>query len=193
MRGLLAEFGLVFAEGAGPLQGVLSEVLEDAGSELGTLARLTPQRAQSQWRELDAHLARCDERVAAHAKGNDAVRAAAALMGIGPVTASAVVATVGDFKQFRCGAQFGACIGLTPSQHSSGGKIDLGGITKRGDTYLRTLLIQVPTCNAPSSTALPRCARRRPNWRRSGCGQHLFGGRRRLLIVTSRGRAEPSP
>ena len=63
-------------------------------------------------------------------------------MGIGPVTASASVATVGDFKQFRCAAQFGAWIGLVPRQHSSGGKNNLGGITKRGDTYLRSLLIQ---------------------------------------------------
>jgi transposase len=53
-----------------------------------------------------------------------------------------VVATVGDFKQFKNGAQFGAWIGLTPRQRSSGGKSNLGGITKRGDTYLRTLLIQ---------------------------------------------------
>ena len=142
IRGLLAEFGLVFPQGASELQGVLSDVLEDAGNELGTLARLTLQRAQSQWRELDAHLAWCDERIAAHAKGNDAVKAAATLLGVGPVTASAVVATVGDFKQFKNGAQFGAWIGLTPRQHSSGGKSNLGGITKRGDTYLRTLLIQ---------------------------------------------------
>ena len=142
IRGLLAEFGLVFAQGSRELQGVLSDVLEDAGNELGTLARLTLQRAQSQWHELDAHLAWCDERIAAHAKDNEAVKAAATLLGIGPVTASAVVATVGDFKQFRNGAQFGAWIGLTPGQHSSGGKNNLGGITKRGDTYLRTLLIQ---------------------------------------------------
>ena len=142
IRGLLAEFGLVFPKGASELQGVLGDVLEDAGNELGTLARLTLQRAQSQWRELDAHLAWCDERIAAHAKGHDAVKAAATLLGIGPVTASAVVATVGDFRQFKNGAQFGAWIGLTPRQHSSGGKSNLGGITKRGDTYLRTLLIQ---------------------------------------------------
>ena len=142
IRGLLAEFGLVFAQGAGELQGVLSDVLEDAENELGTLARLTLQRAQQQWHELDAHLAWCDERIAAHGQQNDAVKAAATLMGIGPVTASAVVATVGDFKQFKNGAQFGAWIGLTPRQHSSGGKASLGGITKRGDTYLRTLLIQ---------------------------------------------------
>ena len=142
IRGLLGEFGLVFAKGARELQGVLSDVLEDATNELGTLARLTLQRAQAQWRELDEHLVWCDERIAAHAKGNDAVKAAATLLGVGPVTASAAVATVGDFKQFKNGAQFGAWIGLTPRQHSSGGKSHLGGITKRGDTYLRTLLIQ---------------------------------------------------
>ena len=70
------------------------------------------------------------------------MKKAATLMGIGPVGASAAVATVGDFKQFRHAAQFGAWIGLTPRQHSSGGKNSLGGITKRGDNYLRSLLIQ---------------------------------------------------
>lgn len=142
IRGLLAEFGLVVAQGADKLKPVLSELLEDASNELGTLARLTLRRAQAQWAELDAHLDWCDERIAAHATMNPAVKAAATLLGIGPVTASAVVATVGDFKQFKNGAQFGAWIGLTPRQHSSGGKSSLGGITKRGDTYLRTLLIQ---------------------------------------------------
>ena len=142
IRGLLAEFGLVFAQGARELQVVLSEVLEDATNELGALARLTLQRAQAQWHELDEHLAWCDARIDAHAKDNAAVKTAATLLGIGPVTASAAVATVGDFKQFKNGAQFGAWVGLTPRQRSSGGKNNLGGITKRGDTYLRTLLIQ---------------------------------------------------
>ena len=119
------------------------EVLfEFAPLRLSTLARLTLQRAQAQWHELDEHLAWCDERITAHGQDNAAVKAAAALIGIGPVTASAVVATVGDFKQFKNGAQFGAWVGLTPRQRSSGGKNNLGGITKRGDTYLRTLLIQ---------------------------------------------------
>ena len=120
IRGLLAEFGLVFPKGVGALQAVLSEVLEDASNELGTLARLTLQRAQTQWHELDAHLAWCDERIAAHARTNPAVKRAATLLGVGPVSASAAVATVGDFKQFKNGAQFGAWIGLTPRQHSSG-------------------------------------------------------------------------
>ena len=124
------------------LRVMLAEVLEDASHEMNTLARLVVQRAQLQWDELDAHLAWCDERIAAHRADNADVRAAATLMGIGPVSASAAVATVGDFKQFKNGAQFGAWLGLVPRQRSSGGKNNLGGITKRGDTYLRTLLIQ---------------------------------------------------
>ena len=63
-------------------------------------------------------------------------------MGIGPVGASAAVATVDDFRQFKNGAQFGAWCGIAPRQRSSGGKTQLGPITRRGDSYLRTLLIQ---------------------------------------------------
>ena len=142
IRGLLAEFGLVFAQSPKVLRLVLADVIEDASNEMGTLARLTLQRAHAQWRELDEHLAWCDERIAEHARTNEHVKTATTLLGVGPLTASAVVATVGDFRQFRNGAQFGAWIGLTPKQHSSGGKTRLGRITKRGDTYLRTLLIQ---------------------------------------------------
>ena len=142
IRGLLAEFGLVFTQSPAALESVLADVLEDAANEMNTLARLVLQRAQAQWCELDAHIAWCNERIAAHGRDNDAVKKAASLLGIGPVTASAVVATVGEFKQFKNGAQFGAWIGLVPRQHSSGGKNNLGGITKRGDTYLRSLLIQ---------------------------------------------------
>lgn len=142
IRGLLAEFRLVFLQSPRELQAVLGEVLEDATDELGTLARLTLQRAQRQWREPDDHLAWCDERIAVHGQSNAAVKAAAMLLGIGPVTASAVGATVGDFKQFKNGAQLSAWVGPTPRQRSNGGKNNLSGITKRGDTYLRTLLIQ---------------------------------------------------
>jgi len=142
IRGLLAEFGLVFAQSPAALRKVLSDVLEDADNELGGLARLALQRALAQWQELDAHLVWCDERIAAHGKANESVRQAEQLMGVGPVTASAVVATVCDFRQFKNGAQFGAWLGLSPRQNSSGGKYNLGAITKRDDPYLRTLLIQ---------------------------------------------------
>ena len=142
IRGLLAEFGVVLAQSPKVLRGVLSEIVEDAGNELSGLARLVIERAKAQWDELDAHLQWCDERIAAHLKESEAAARAEQLIGIGPVTASAVVATVGDFKQFKNGAQFGAWLGLTPRQHSSGGKNSLGSITKRGDMYLRMLLIQ---------------------------------------------------
>lgn len=142
IRGLLAEFGLVFAQSPAALRQALPEVLEDAGNELPGLARMAVQRAQLQWVELDGHIAWCDERIAEHARNDEQASAAAQLCGIGPVTASALAASVGDFRQFKTGAQFGAWLGLVPRQNSSGGKASLGRITKRGDDYLRTLLIQ---------------------------------------------------
>ncbi len=142
IRGLLLEFGVAVPKGVRALRAALDEILEDGANEMNGLARLTIGRAQAQWRELDEHLAWCDERLAAHEQDNEQVRRAGQLMGIGPIGASAAIATVGDFKQFKSGAQFGAWLGLTPKQHSSGGKSCLGTITKRGDTYLRTLLIQ---------------------------------------------------
>ncbi len=142
IRGLLAEFGLVFPQKPAVLRQALPDVLEDASNELGSLARLALQQALQQWQELDAHLKWCDQRIAAHLKADEQASQAEQLMGVGPVTASAVVATVGDLRQFKDGSQFGAWLGLTPRQNSSGGKNQLGRITKRGDMYLRTLLIQ---------------------------------------------------
>ena len=81
----MAEFGLVFAQSPAALEAVLSDTLEDASNEMNTLARLVVQQAQTQWHELDAHIAWCDERIAAHAKDNADVKKAATLMGIGPV------------------------------------------------------------------------------------------------------------
>ena len=142
IRGLLAEFGLVFPQSPKALRQVLPAVLEDASNEMGGVARLALQRAQKQWEELDAHMSWCDERVDAHVKNNEQTKAAAKLHDIGPIGASAVVTSVGDFKQFKSGAQFGAWLSIVPKQNSSGGKTVLGRITKRGDEYLRTLLIQ---------------------------------------------------
>ena len=140
IRGLLTEFGLVFPQSPDALRKVLAEVLEDGANELPGVARLALQRAQLHWIGIDAHLAWCDERIANHVRCD--ARAAATLQGIGPITASALVASVGDFNQFDNARQFGAWLGLVPSQNSTGGKASLGRITKRGDDYLRTLLIQ---------------------------------------------------
>lgn len=142
IRGLLTEFGLVFAQSPDALRQALPEVLEDASNELPSLARMALQRAHLQWIEIECHIAWCDERIATHVRSDAQAKTAATLCGIGPVTASALVASVGDFTQFKSGAQFGSWLGLVPSQNSSGGKASLGRITKRGDEYLRTLLIQ---------------------------------------------------
>lgn len=142
IRGILTEFGLVFPQSPEALRKALPEVIEDAGNELPGVARLAVQRAHLHWIDLDLQIAWCDERIGHHVRSDARASKAATLLGIGPVTASAIVASVGDFAQFSNGRQFGAWLGLVPSQNSTGGKVSLGRITKRGDDYLRTLLIQ---------------------------------------------------
>ena len=142
IRGVLTEFGLAFAKSPKALRAVLADVIEDAGNELSTMARLVMQRAFEHWRELDEHLRWCDRQVGQHVRASPAAKRAAKITGIGELGASALTAAVGDFKQFKGARQFGAWLGLVPSQNSSGGKTSLGRITKRGDDYLRTLMIQ---------------------------------------------------
>jgi transposase len=142
VRGLLAEFGLVFIQGPDALRGVLADVLEDAGNELPGMARLALQRAHAHWIEIDGQIAWCDQRIAEHVRADARATKAATLLGVGPITASAIAASVGELEQFANARQFGAWLGLVPSQNSTGGKASLGRITKRGDAYLRMLLIQ---------------------------------------------------
>jgi transposase len=142
VRGLLAEFGLVFTQGPDALRGVLADVLEDAGNELPGMARLALQRAHAHWIEIDGQIAWCDQRIAEHVRTDARATKAATLLGVGPITASAIAASVGELEQFANARQFGAWLGLVPSQNSTGGKASLGRITKRGDAYLRMLLVQ---------------------------------------------------
>ena len=142
IRGVLAEFGLVFGKSPKALRGELADVLEDASNELSGTARLVLQEAFEHWRELDDKLIWCDRQIGRHVRSSADAKRAAKITGIGELTASAMTASVGDFTQFSSGAQLGAWLGVVPSQNSSGGKVSLGRITKRGDDYLRTLLIQ---------------------------------------------------
>ncbi|HEY3046927.1 MAG TPA: IS110 family transposase [Polaromonas sp.] len=142
IRGVLTEFGLVFGKSPKVLRAVLIDVIEDASNELSATARLVVQRALEHWRELDEHLRWCDRQVGQHVRSSPVAKRAAKVIGIGELGASALTACVGDFTQFKSGHQFGAWLGVVPRQDSSGGKIRLGRITKRGDDYLRTLLIQ---------------------------------------------------
>ena len=142
IRGVLAEFGLVFGKSPKALRARLADVLEDADNELDGRARLVVQRAFEHWRHLDEQMTWCDRQVGQHVRGSEQARRAIKVTGIGELGASALVGGVGEFKQFKSAKQFGAFVGVVPSQNSSGGKASLGRITKRGDDYLRTLLIQ---------------------------------------------------
>lgn len=121
---------------------MLASVIEDASNEMPRVARMALQRAHLHWIDIDLQIAWCDERIAVHVRADARAAKAATLLGIGPTTASALIASVGEFSQFANARQFGAWLGLVPSRNSTGGKARLGRITKRGDDYLRTLLIQ---------------------------------------------------
>jgi transposase len=140
VRGLLAEYGVVMGRSADRFLAALPELTEDSKLPDGVGALLL--EAREQFASLHARLARCDAQIAAHARNSPAARRAGQLLGVGPVTSSALAATVPDAKVFKSGRQFGAWLGLTPRQHSSGGKTRLGRISLRGNVYLRTLLIQ---------------------------------------------------
>jgi len=140
VRGLLAEYGVVIGRSADRFLAALPKLTED--TRLPDPVRALLLEAREHFVALHARLARCDAQIAAHARNSPAAQRAGELLGVGPVTSSALAATVPDAKVFRSGRQFGAWLGLTPRQHSSGGKTRLGRISLRGNVYLRTLLIQ---------------------------------------------------
>ncbi|KWF97545.1 transposase [Burkholderia diffusa] len=140
LRGLLAEFGIVLGRSRSTLRTALPRLTEDA--RLPVQVRALLLEAREQFTVLDVRVARCDAEIAAHLVDNAPAQRLRALLGIGPLTASALVATVSNASSFKNGRQFGAWLGLTPLQHSSGGKSRLGKVTRHGDGYLRGLLVQ---------------------------------------------------
>jgi transposase len=141
LRGLLTEYGVIVGVGLGRLRCALPEILEDGANGIPGIAREVFADAEQQLRELDVRIAAYDRRIAALARASEPVQRLMKIEGVGPVTATALVASVGDATVFHNGRQFAAWLGLTPRQHSTGGKQRLGAMTKHGDVYLRTLLI----------------------------------------------------
>lgn len=139
LRGLLAEFGVVVAQSDVALRRALANL--DALSLPGSLNALL-RDVDAHWQQLRERIAQCDQRINAHAQADAACTRLQAIIGVGPITADAVVATIGSAQEFSHGRQFAAWLGLVPMQHSSGGRSCLGRISCRGDGYLRTLLIQ---------------------------------------------------
>ena len=141
-RGLLAEYGVVVAqEGGGALRRRLPELLEDAENGLSDFFRPLLSRSYEQMCELDAHIEFYTRVLHEHARRDETVRRLQTVPGFGPVVASVFHAFVGDGGEFRRGRDVSAALGLVPKQHSSGGRTVLLGISKRGDRYLRSLLV----------------------------------------------------
>jgi transposase len=142
IRGLLAEFGLVIPQGICHVAKRVPGLIEDASNELPGSFRRLVQRLLEQLKELDRQIHEIENQIVAWHRENNDSRKLAKMPGIGPITASAMVASIGDPKSFDNGRQVAAWIGLVPRQSSTGGKTVLLGMSKRGDSYLRTLLIQ---------------------------------------------------
>ena len=140
-RGLLAEFGIVVGQGPARLRAALPRVLEDADNGLPPLAREVFSDLYERLVEMEQRIADYDRKVEQLAREDEVACRLMQVEGIGPLTATALVASVGDARLFKNGRQFAAWLGLVPRQFSSGGKSRHGRITKRGDVYLRTLLI----------------------------------------------------
>jgi len=141
VRGLLAEYGLIINKGVSAVRKGLPDILEDAENGLTPLARELFAEHLDELRILDRRFKQCEKRIVSINRGNEMCQRLDEILGIGPITASATYAAAGDGKNFVNGRHFSAWLGLVPGQHSTGGKTVLLGISKRGNSYLRTLFI----------------------------------------------------
>lgn len=141
IRGLVAEYGLVAPQQLDRLRKAIPMWLEDAENGLSHSFRHLLNGVWHDLKTLDERVAELDYEINKIADSHPMAKRLQQLRGIGPMIATALVAAVGDAKQFANGRQMSASLGLTPRQHSSGNKDRLLGITKRGDSYLRCLLI----------------------------------------------------
>ena len=141
IRGLVAEYGLVAPQNIGSLRKALPHWLEDADNGLTARFRALLNGLRDDLTHLDKRLAALDQEIEDIAKNDPMAKRLQQLRGVGPLVATALLATVGNGDQFSKGRQMAASIGLTPKQFSSGGKDRLLGISKRGDAYLRSILI----------------------------------------------------
>lgn len=140
IRSFLAECGIVIPAGLGRLRRALPVALSEDERVDGLMRQLLVDLA-ARLRSLDDEVSRLDRHIAEFNRRNQDCRRLETIPGVGPVTASALVAAVGNATAFRNGRELAAWLGLVPRQNSSGGKDRLLGISKRGDSYLRTLLI----------------------------------------------------
>lgn len=141
IRGLLAEYGIVVGRRVEVLRHALPQLLEEAENGLSADFRVLLDGLRHDLIMLDERIDDLDKKIKMLANHNPDAKRLQQIPGIGPMIATALICAIGDGKQFKRGRDMAAWLGLTPRQHSSGGKDRLLGISKRGDAYLRTLLI----------------------------------------------------
>ena len=141
IHGFLLEYGIASARGVGAVRRLLPGVLEDGDNEVPVEGRALLAELGEELRRLDDRVRTYDRQIEALARRMPAARRLATIPGVGEKTATALVAAVGDGSQFRDGREMAAWLGLVPRQHTTGGRPKLLGISKRGDRYLRTLLV----------------------------------------------------
>lgn len=141
LRGLLAEYGLIIPKGVTTLRQRLPELLADAENGLSDRFRQLLAQSYRQLQELDGHIAFYTQQLRRYSQHNVACQRLETIPGFGPIVASVFHSVVGQGEAYRRGRDVSAALGLVPRQHSSGGKAVLLGISKRGDRYLRSLLV----------------------------------------------------
>ena len=141
IRGLLTEYGIVLPQGISHVAKRIPEIVEDAENDLPDVFRQLLVRLRAHLVELDRQVKELEQQIIAWHRSNEDSQRLEKIPGFGPLTASALVASLGDAKSFKNGREVAAWLGLVPRQHSSGGKPFMLGISKRGDAYLRTLMV----------------------------------------------------
>jgi len=141
IRGLLLDRGFPIRTSVRAVMRAIPELLEDADNGLSAMLRETIAELDDLVRDLTIRIQSFDRKIAAVFHSNADCQRIARVLGVGPKTATAIVAAVGDGREFKNGRHFSAWLGLVPRQHSSGDRRALLGITKRGDRHLRTLLV----------------------------------------------------
>ena len=141
LRGLLYEFGATFAKGRKALFRDIEQTLEDLAAQLPQMVRDSLREQVARIKALSENMQAIEKRLSLQLRQDRPMQRIAQIPGVGLLTATAAIATMGEASAFKSGREFCAWLGLVPTQTGTGGKVRLGPISKRGDTYLRTLLI----------------------------------------------------
>ena len=141
IRGLLSEYGSVLPQSLAKFRALIVEKLENDQAKLTALSTEVFWHPYEEFLALEKRLAYDDEKLIAMGQAHPACQRLQTIPGIGPVSATALIAAIGDVTQYKNGRQLAAWLGLVPREHSRGGKPRLLGISKRGDRYLRKLLV----------------------------------------------------